>query len=50
MTATTYRVHVDVVLPDDLDGGTLNTVTSILLGALHDADVPVTGISVEART
>lgn len=37
----TYRATVDVTLPDNLDGGSLLALASIVLTALAEADVPV---------
>lgn len=36
-----FRATVDVTLPDNLDGGSLLALASIVLTALAEADVPV---------
>lgn len=43
---TEYRATIDVRLPDDLEGGTMLALASILLTALAEAEVDVIGAEV----
>jgi hypothetical protein len=45
-----YTLTVVVELPDDLDEGTVNCLSGIVLGALADSDVPVVAHYVSSGT
>jgi hypothetical protein len=47
---STYRLTVDVELPDDLDDGPLYTLASIVLSALNEGEVRVHRVKVENRS